>query len=355
MGQVLFQRAQGAPRTGMEDMDEATADLILQLQLADLKEMEAASPGKQKAGELTDSQIAAQLFEENLATIRTTLSDHRMTRSIARAVHSDGYVVAEFVEEEELAHRDQALARRLHGGSAREEASADAVFSAEEIDAEILAKLAGLYVSEDWGQQLDRAARGEVTTSEERSSAESSSWAAGRSSANKDGHKHLNHRCDACREDKKFFDVVTAKCGHEYCRECLRELFSASLTDESLFPPRCCRQAISLSTANIFLTSEIKKQFGVKKIEFGTPNRTYCSQQACSAFITPDNIRDEVGVCAECLSQTCTVCKGAGHAGECPNDTSLQAVVELAREEGWQRCHSCRRMVELDTGCYHMT
>jgi hypothetical protein len=30
-------------------------------------------------------------------------------------------------------------------------------------------------------------------------------------------------------------------------------------------------------------------------------------------------------------------------------------VLEAARENGWQRCNNCRRLVELDMGCNHMT
>lgn len=41
--------------------------------------------------------------------------------------------------------------------------------------------------------------------------------------------------------------------------------------------------------------------------------------------------------------------------GDCPNDTSLQLLLETARENGWQRFFSCCRMVELDHGCKHIT
>jgi hypothetical protein len=30
-------------------------------------------------------------------------------------------------------------------------------------------------------------------------------------------------------------------------------------------------------------------------------------------------------------------------------------VLQTADENGWQRCYSCRRLVELDLGCNHIT
>ena len=145
--------------------------------------------------------------------------------------------------------------------------------------------------------------------------------------------------------------MIAGPCQHEYCRDCIRDLFSASLTDESLFPPRCCRQNIPLKAVSIFLTKEIKKEFEKKKVEFGTPNRTYCSRPTCSTFIKAENIVDEIAFCPDCTRQTCSVCKSEAHEGEdCPNDTALQQTLDLANESGWQRCYSCRRMVELDIG-----
>lgn len=127
------------------------------------------------------------------------------------------------------------------------------------------------------------------------------------------------------------------------------------MTDESLFPPRCCRQQIPMAYVRIFLNSELVQAFEKKKIEFETPNRTYCYLPTCSAFINTQNISGERAACLECGSMTCTMCKGAAHTGDCLNDASLQQVLDTARENGWQRCYSCWRLVELDHGCNHMT
>lgn len=127
------------------------------------------------------------------------------------------------------------------------------------------------------------------------------------------------------------------------------------MNDESLFLPRCCGQPIMTSIARIFLKSDLIKDYEKKKIEFETPNRTYRYYSWCSAFIATSNIEDEVASCSDCGRTTCINCKERAHTGDCPNDPSLHLLLETARENGWQRCYSCWRMVELDHGCNHMT
>jgi len=64
---------------------------------------------------------------------------------------------------------------------------------------------------------------------------------------------------------------------------------------------------------------------------------------------------NEQATCPDCSTVTCTLCKAASHRGDCPADTVLQQVLQTADENRWQRCYSCRRLVELDIGCNHIT
>ncbi|KAK4243236.1 hypothetical protein C7999DRAFT_36445 [Corynascus novoguineensis] len=71
-------------------------------------------------------------------------------------------------------------------------------------------------------------------------------------------------------------DVAHCPCSHYYCRGCLASLFQASMLDEALFPPRCCREPILLDPNRKFLTAELAGQFQAKKVEFETKDRMYC-------------------------------------------------------------------------------
>jgi hypothetical protein len=127
------------------------------------------------------------------------------------------------------------------------------------------------------------------------------------------------------------------------------------MTDDSLFPPKCCRQVITTGAVRIHLSGEIVRQYEAKKIEYETPDRTYCSNAVCSTFIRAENIANEKATCSVCGEVTCTMCKAESHTGDCPADTALQLLLTTANENGWQRCCSCRRLVELDIGCNHIS
>ena len=162
-------------------------------------------------------------------------------------------------------------------------------------------------------------------------------------------------QCASCTEDKPRTEVLTAPCGDLYCRVCLAELFQRSMTDETLFPPRCCRQSIPLEQARPLLEVNLATEFEGKFIERSTADRTYCHNPRCGTFIPPATIQNDVGICPTCGRRTCSMCKAASHQGDCPNDTGLQQLMATAGGERWRRCDRCRRFIELTIGCNHMT
>ncbi|KFY26711.1 hypothetical protein V493_03912 [Pseudogymnoascus sp. VKM F-4281 (FW-2241)] len=330
-----------------QGVDEQTAYLIIQLQLQDADFYSSSSKGKAREDEISDESIAFQLQKQELEGLSIFLSDRRMTQSIADAVQTDGLILGETLSQEDIAVRDRGMARRLTEGAETSNVDyPDSRSKSQLLDDELLAKLQILYVSgfEETRQDLPHQEHNED------GQAESSTWA-----ASNPNPFSITAYCEACREEKKFFDVARVPCRHEYCRACLEDLFKTAMTDESIFPPRCCRQQIPIIAVRIFLSSELVQAFERKQIEFETPNRTYCYLPTCSAFINTQNVNVEVAACHECGSMTCTTCKAAAHTGDCPNDAALQQVLDTARENGWQRCYSCWRLVELDHGCNHMT
>jgi hypothetical protein len=68
-------------------MDEPSAALIIQLQIQDSQRLSEAYEGKGKGreGELLDSQLATDLYRDDLERYTSILTDRQMTRSIARA------------------------------------------------------------------------------------------------------------------------------------------------------------------------------------------------------------------------------------------------------------------------------
>ncbi|KAF8847452.1 hypothetical protein BDZ45DRAFT_636984 [Acephala macrosclerotiorum] len=329
-------------------MDEASAALIIQLQIQDSQLLSEAceTKGKGREGELSDSQLSINLYREDLLRNASILADRQMTRSITRACQTDGELFTSLLSQEQTAASDRQTACRL-GGVAGPNSIPPWTVASKEMDEALLAKLSTFSL-----QVPAREHDFESTTMEavSESEPESSSWAATRQTA-----QALHHRCIACQELIRLSDMVRVPCNHEYCRDCLQDLFRASMTDDSLFPPRCCRQPIAPRAVRILLTAELLQQYEQKKVEFDTLDRTYCSNPLCSAFIRLQAIINEQATCPDCSTVTCTLCKAPSHWGDCPADKALQQVLQTAAENGWQRCYSCRRLVELDIGCNHIT
>ena len=330
----------------LDEVDDATAALIIQLQREDVEELQSSDKGKGREIDGCDVDVAMTIFQEELQQRSAILNDRCMSRSLARAVITDSALLTDAVAIEDSIANDRHEAERLDSG---EEigSGTDAILGDPKLDDLYVARLTALYVlgTED---DCDTPA---VSGDKQSTRAESSREAASRGNT----LRTARHECTSCGEHKRSFETFRAPCGHHYCQECLTQLFELSTTDETLFPPRCCRQGIPLTLVRLYLSGELVQRFQKKTVEFRTSDRTYCSRPTCSAFITPDSITGERARCTACFTSTCIFCKGTGHDGECPADTATQQVLQAAREQGWQRCYNCRRVVELDVGCNHMT
>lgn len=156
---------------------------------------------------------------------------------------------------------------------------------------------------------------------------------------------------------------MQAPCKHFYDRECITELYQAATKVESLFPPRCCRVEIPFSSVSPYLSAALASLFEEKSREFSTPKRVYCASPTCSRFLGPQqeggNATTVGCPAAGCVTRTCTGCSArvesrlGWHA--CGTDPADEAVLALGRALAWARCPGCGRMVELDTGCFHVT
>ena len=117
--------------------------------------------------------------------------------------------------------------------------------------------------------------------------------------------------CLACDGSFPYFDTYEAPCAHSYCRGCIRELFSGAIKDETLYPPRCCRQNMAVEKVKPVLGKDLAKRFEEKAVEWDTLYRVYCPVQTCSAFIPPDSgsVYSNRATCPKCAEPVCTQCK----------------------------------------------
>ena len=322
-------------------MDEPSVLLVLSLQLEDIDALLHGSNAENPVDRSSDVAMALAAYRNELLNNKLIIEDCRMGRSIADAVRKDGAIIAAARVEEQTATRDRELACHL-GGVELPKQLTSGHLSEPDIGAETLRHFSTLNSS---------AKRERDNREEERGGSSSKRVQA----LGDDGSSIPRKQCVACQEDKPKFDTLEAPCTHIYCRGCVSGFFEAATTDESLFPPRCCRQEITLKSVTMFLSAPLVRRFRSKAVELTTPNRTYCVWPTCSTFIPEECISRDKATCPACQQQTCATCKTASHEGDCPNDTALQSLLTTAAAKGWQRCYACRRIVELDLGCDHIT
>lgn len=297
-----------------------------------------------------DGWLAIELRLDELRRMRTIFTDRQMAQSMSAATISDAAAIAAIYQEEDTAKQDHEMALALESAEDDDDDDArslpkvkkkNASVSPKEDDTGFLSILAARHVSVSAGRTLlppltaDDESKSEEKDEEER--------------------EQPRRECVICTDEKYWFEVLSVPCGHDYCTDCLEQLFRDSYIDESLFPPKCCRQIIPITgpKPTLFIPKELIEPYEVRRIETTTTNRTYCVD--CTKFIPPTDIVGRYGTCTSCQATTCPHCKKEAHPlTACRRDRDEELVLQLAAKEGWRACYRCRRMIELNTGCYHM-
>ena len=367
----------------LANIDRESLDLILQLQLDDLASL-TDKKGKAREGETTDLQVAIETYKTELQSQEQIIADRAMCRSIGEVVRRDTNTIAVHPAEENPAAHDRRHTLVLGGrrvNNAPTTSSGPGTTTTRESPA---AALNDKNTNHQLSVVRENSPEDVHAPSSPKVVAESSSMA--RSRPSESGRAETlatmdlstapttttttttTAECISCGDNHHA--VAQCPCSHEYCYACLETLFRSSLTDESLFPPRCCGQPIPIgdddddnsSTIRAFIPAGLVDEFLAKKVEFETPDRTYCHQPTCSTFIPKipsssivEGDGEDVAACPKCHAKTCVICKGPAHQGDCPHDAVTQEVLRVAAENGWQRCYSCRRIVEIEHGCNHMS
>ncbi|KAF5252151.1 hypothetical protein FANTH_2707 [Fusarium anthophilum] len=342
-------------------------------------------------------------------------NDHAIALSIAQAVEADAELIAALIREEEQARRDFELARQVKrnpnamaeadGGAGHGELDDETYrtlrafniaaqhedntgFEAEPIHEETheASSVAGGDETDDGNttdddpqvdaedqsnceaSQVDVFHMDEVEnqaedsqidgiqhkdTQEERDADENPGTAQAASPAHPDLHVGTKE-CLYCTEEFPEDEVFEAPCSHGMCQPCLIRGIQTAIKDESLFPPKCCGQAIPVDTTNAFIPEDLLAECDNKREEFETTDRKYCSDKACSAFIPLRAIEAGVARCTRYEKRTCLNCLSEAHEGTCIDDPESQRVVRLAEGNGWRSCDRCKNMVELTHGCFHI-
>jgi len=328
---------------------EETLALIASLALEDINDVQSRRKGKAKSGApLTDEEVAFQLFAEEANSLISFSHDAILARSVDSALRSDRSLLREFAAMEVAATRDRQFAVALAEGRPPPTASSPSSRYLPGFPSRTSSITKPISVITTDSEDDDLLTLTKDSESYSKARLPPPPYPAARAPL-----KTFNE-CVICT-DKITGQEVRAPCGHFYDIPCLIDLFNASTTDESLFPPRCCNKAFDFQQVRHHLGSKLALAFQSKSAEFSTTNRIYCHRPTCSMFLGAATDKAIAKFCDKCMAVTCGQCKEQAHPN-LPCSAELDAVVlDLAEREGWKRCPGCHRLVELSHGCYHMT
>ena len=398
----------------MEDLDDATADAILALQLQDLAEI--AGHGGQDSNDPTDMNTAANLFRHELVAAAMRIRDHQLANSLGTSnddnlelyaampsntplfdqlqnQNSSALPSADDEHREELnilpptVHNepDHSVQDQTSHVSAPSSPTGFSSCTPSEANTESTTEQAASHASAEEIQHSHDIPTDETTTIQPAENTTSSCthpanlggifefwrWATHvfrpvREASELREGPHDDQipqqasdeasvdSCLVCGDDSSLVKHFRAPCGDSYCHECLSHLFESAMKDDSLFPPQCCDERIPFDSVEHLFDSSFSAMFHERAIELGTGHRTYCADPSCSTFIKAEDITDDKASCPVCSMVTCVTCKSTAHEGDCPEDPAVKSLMALAETEGYQQCHRCRRMIELTFGCNHM-
>ncbi|EFQ30659.1 IBR domain-containing protein [Colletotrichum graminicola] len=302
-------------------MDTETRKLFFTLQQEDLEDIRTGDPGKEIARKPSDSQIAFRLYESELRSLSTSFSEYTST---IRQSHRS------FTETHSLVNQELGVIPAPGNKRKFQQTNEDEVRPSIEYAARTVIDLTLDSFSPSASPEPDL-------------------------SFSDDDIQEEQNTCVACFIVIGEEETFHAQCDHDYCLDCIGELFKACLTGEFQFPPRCCGEPIPIDVDYDAVPAKLMKKVRDKAIELTTLDRTYCRQPTCSTFIPKESIKNDVASCPECRETTCIFCKGAEHADyACNEDEATQELLKLAEKNSWKRCPTCRALVERYDGCLHM-
>lgn len=166
-------------------------------------------------------------------------------------------------------------------------------------------------------------------------------------------------RCSVCYENNlPGFDLP---CVHSTCKQCMAGLMRTAIGDASLLPLKCCEIPIDMNISSLCLKRRDRDKFLCRVIENEAENKMHCPK--CSAFINLDLIDTEevTEILCDCNQELCTVCKSVAHPSlSCEQNMAKaskadEVTLALSRDMGWKQCPGCNFIIELHTGCNHIT
>ena len=152
-------------------------------------------------------------------------------------------------------------------------------------------------------------------------------------------------QCHVCLEEER--QGFSLACEHSMCIVCMRNLFSAPVSDSSLLPLRCCEIPIDMNMCRHLLCQDDVRIIMSRLAELGATNKMYCP--SCNVFINLDLVdsQESTDLLCVCGTALCISCKTLSHPRfTCVENRAIASgddalLLEVATREGWKQCPQC--------------
>ncbi|KAJ3994630.1 hypothetical protein F5050DRAFT_450511 [Lentinula boryana] len=350
----------------LSNIDRESALLIAQLALGDINDLQGDTP-------IPDQQYALELMAQDFAQVLSYLNNievddqHVDDRSHSPVIDSDAGSSSSLSSSDALEIDDESI----------------------ELNNEPAASSSGLLMS---GTSQTDDEYTELPPIRYTPSSEFDLEYPPRASSSSIGDSPVCAICMESYDGGSVYRVQT--CEHYYCASCLAHYVETCITDESLFPPKCCGRTLNFTVENesggspvedlvgFLEVSEIDGDLSARlrakasELKVSPEDRVYCPYPRCSEFLGSwASLKSIYGVletpfqnsshpapprilCTACLEYLCVLCKGPAHVHlTCPvidEQLADDKLRDLAREKKWQTCPKCKAIIELTQGCNHI-
>lgn len=309
-------------------------NLALQIQLGEIHAQYEGQHGKWHEDSPPDFVLAFKSFEAELQKCIDIIEDAKFAQSMSAAVEADSEAIEELNLQEMQAVNDRGLALGFNEDGPMPSSAM------LQVEPETIGYENTLPLGTDVGCGTIAGPSGQHSSQQD-------------IVVGKGAVKPVE--CVVCGEHALPHNAVDLKCGDTFCRPCLKSFFMRVAKDETLFPPKCHRQAIDISAIEGDFSPEELKVYRAAELEFVSTDRIYCANLTCGVFIPAHQRNADRGSCDACTFVTCIRCKLLAHDGSCSVDESKQELLEFARGQGWMQCFGCGEMIFRYEGCNHMT
>lgn len=195
------------------------------------------------------------------------------------------------------------------------------------------------------------------------------------------GKKTFKETCVICYEGitvDKMFSVHG--CFHRFCFSCMKQHVEVKLLEgkTATCPSEGCKSQVKMDCCAKFLDPKLVEVMIQRKKEgsISVSDKVYCPNPKCSELMAKAEVLEYtkqffVGTeqsaarkCMKCGLFFCMQCKVPWHYKVTCEDFSKSKryqkdgdgmLKSLAQSKRWRQCIKCNNMVELASGCYHIT